>query len=111
MTRQATFPLRRGQRLHLQVARGTHIVAASGSFDLAGPMEWLADTAIAPSFRIAEGEAQVMARSGTVTIVGRTDGELLCLPAPRRAPALLRQFGGWLSAAGRRLFSARVRHA
>jgi hypothetical protein len=111
MTRQTTFSLRRGQRLHLHVVRGTHIVAASGSFEVTGPMEWLSDTITVASFRIAEGEAQRMERGGMVAITGKSDGEVLCLPAPRRAPALLQRVAGWLSTAGRRLFSARIGHA
>jgi hypothetical protein len=111
MTRQTTFSLRRGQRLHLQVAHGTRIVAVCGSFDLAGPMEWLAGTVVAPSTRVSEGEAYLMERGGIVAMIGRADAEILCLPAPRRAQTLVQRVAGWLSAAGRRLFSARIGHA
>jgi hypothetical protein len=52
-----------------------------------------------------------MERGGIVAMIGRADAEILCLPAPRRAQTLVQRVAGWLSAAGRRLFSARIGHA
>lgn len=89
-----TYSLQSGQSLHLHVAPGTHIVALSGSIDVVGPAEWLAESVVSPSMRLHEGDVHVVAQSGMLTVASRTGGDVLCVPLPRRVPAAL----GWLGA-------------
>ena len=85
-----TVRLRRGQALHAAFDAGTVLQVAAGALVLREPMRWLADTAVAPVRRLAEGQCHALAQGGAC-VLEAVDGDVELL---QHAPAA-RWHGLW----------------
>ena len=95
----AELTLAHQQTQRLLVRAGTTVWVRSGSALVRGPLEWLAETMLAPEQRLGPEQRLELADGGWIDLVGLDEARLVLLP-PARAMAtpwerLLCQIRSW----------------
>jgi hypothetical protein len=72
--------LARGETRRLLMEAGTTVLVFSGSLVLRGPLEWLAETILAPEQRIYEEQELELATGGWVDLLTRDGAQVVLLP-------------------------------
>jgi hypothetical protein len=79
-----TLTLARGETRRVLLEAGTLVLVVSGSLVLRGPLQWLAETILAPEQRLGPEQALVLATGGWVDLQAGDGAQLVLLPRARQ---------------------------
>lgn len=83
--RQLTMlTLARGETRRVLLEAGTLVLVVSGSLVLRGPLQWLAETIVAPEQRLAPEQGLELASGGWVDLLAGDGAQVVLLPRPRQ---------------------------
>lgn len=84
--RQLTMlTLARGETRRVLMEAETMVLVISGSLVLRGPLEWLAETVLAPEQRICPEQGLELATGGWVDLLAGDGAQVVLLPRARQA--------------------------
>jgi len=93
--RQSTvLPLARGETRRIRVAARTTVLVVSGSVVVRGPLDWLADTMLAPEQRLGPEQRLEFASGGWVDLQAGNGAQVVLLP--RESQQLVRRVARYL---------------